>query len=196
MAISVVSIVNRALDYLGQEPITSLDQGTVGARVMKRAYDASRDATLRAYPWNCAMGRASLAAETTAPAWGFAKQYVLPVDCLRVIEIQDDVTIDIPWRVEGRRILTDQSGPLNIRYVRQIVDPSEFDALTADALAVRLAMDTCRAVTGSTSDLQTLGQLFQLRITEARRIDAKEQSQDEEVIADLYLNARLGGYVV
>lgn len=196
MAISVVSIVNAALDYLGQTPITSIDENSLGARVMQRSYDRSRDAVLRAYPWNCAMGRAVLAAETTAPAWGFAVQYPLPVDCLRVLEILDDVTLDIPWRVEGRRILTDQPAPLKIRYVRQITDPSEFDPLVADVLAVRLAADTTRQITGSASDTQAMVQLYTLRLSEARRIDALEQSQDTEIVADLWTNSRLGGYVV
>lgn len=190
MAESVVAICNRALDYLGQSPITSLDDGTAAARIMSRQYATSRDIVLRSYPWNCAMARVSLAALTSAPAWGFTKQYQLPVDCLRVVEIQGDVDSRIGWRVEGRRLLCDEAGPLRIRYLRQIVDPTEIDALCGDAIAARLAADTARSITGSASDVEMMMARLRMIMDEARATDGREQSQDDGIVADDWLASR------
>ena len=190
MAESVVAICNRALDYLGQSPITSLEDGSTAARIMSRQYATSRDVVLRSYPWNCAMARASLAALVEAPAWGFLKQYQLPVDCLRVVEIDGDVDSRIQWRVEGRRLLCDEAGPLNIRYLRQIADPTEIDAMCGDAIAARLAADTARSITGSTSDVEMMMARLRMIMDEARATDGREQSQDDGIVADDWLAAR------
>ena len=191
MPSSVVAICNRALDYLGQKTITSLDDASTAAAIMKRQYTLTRDTVLRGYPWNCAISRASLAALTDAPTWGYDQQFELPSDCLRVLNVEDDDTYEIKWRVEGRRILCDEAAPLNIRYIARVEDPSALDEMCADAIATRLAADCAISITGETSKFQAMTQLFELRIKEARRIDSIEQSQDEEIVADTWLTARL-----
>ncbi len=190
MAESVVAICNRSLDYLGQAPITSLEDGTAAARIMARQYATSRDVVLRSYPWNCAMARVSLAALVETPTWGFLKQYALPVDCLRVVEIEGDVDSRIAWRIEGRRILCDEAGPLNVRYLRQITDPTEIDALCGDAIAARLAADTARSITGSASDVEMMMARLRMIMDEARATDGREQSQDDGIVADDWLASR------
>jgi hypothetical protein len=92
MTQSLVSLCNTALDLLGSDTITSLADDSKPARLCARNIGRVRDAVLRAYPWNCAIARASLAALAGAPAWGFAAHYQLPEGpdpayCLRVLEI-------------------------------------------------------------------------------------------------------------
>lgn len=177
MPISVVSICNRALDLLGADPITSLADGNRSARLCERHFEPARDAVLRAYPWNGAMRRASLAALAEAPAWGFSRQYQLPADCLRLWQVEDDGTIR--WRIEGRRVLTDAGAPLKIQYIAQISDPTEFDALLADALSARLAADLAYALTGSSSLQEFAWRIWQSKLSEARMVDAQEGTPEE-----------------
>ena len=191
MAASVVSICNRALDYLGQKPITSLEDGSASAGILNRMYEGTRNLVLRSYPWNCATARATLAALTTTPDWEFDYEYQLPDDCLRVLEFKDAITYNIKWRIEGRKLRTTEAGPVYIRYLREITDPAEFDPMLADAIAARLAADCAISITGEASKRQLSLQFYDMVLKEARRIDSREQSQDEAVVADTWLTSRL-----
>lgn len=174
---------------LGQRPIISFDGTGVGA-ICERNYPLSRDAVLRSYPWNSATARASLAALAEAPAWGFARQFQLPDDCLRVVDSEGDLTSGVQWRREGDRILTDAGAPLRIRYIRRVEDPGLFDPMLSDVIAAHLAAAVAYSVTGSASAVETATALYERRAREARMMDAREQSQDEALAADTWFNAR------
>lgn len=194
MATSVIEICNLALDMLGAGPITSLDDNLKTASLCKRNYPLARDAALRAYPWGCAKARTTLAAIVGYPSWQFGASYQLPVDCLRVLEVDGDVAGDIRWRVEGRTLVVEGTGAVNVLYIKQVVDPNDFDALLVQAMAARLAGQIAYAVTGNRNlsvDMLTAAQAFE---AEARRIAAREQSQDNEVEADLWSGARYTSY--
>jgi hypothetical protein len=192
MVASVVEICCRALDHLGQPPILSLEDPTKTAAACSRGYPISRDAVLRAYPWNCATRRASLAALTTAPAWGYGRQFQLPNDCLRVLETEGDLS-GTTWRREGNLILTDEAAPLRVRYIAQVTDPAQFDALLVDAIAAHLAGAIGYAVTGSGEAVQRAMAIYERVLTDARKIDARESSQDETLVDDSWLVSRLMG---
>ncbi len=194
MASSVVAICNQALDMLGAEPITSLDDGSKSATLCKRNYPLARDAALRSYPWNCALGRQALAALATAPAWGFSHAFGLPEDCLRLLDVDGEITVGLRWRVEGNTVLADTAGPLRVRYVRRIDDATLFDALLVQAIAARLAAIVSFAITGKDSFSARLLGVADAAVREASRIDAREQSQDDEVTADAWSGARFLSY--
>ena len=182
MPISDIAICNRALDMLGADPIVSFDDATQVGRLCKRNYEPVRDAVLRAYPWNPAIRRAALPALTEVPAWGFAFQYALPEGpepprCLRVLSIESEtVGQATEYRIEGRRILSDEGPPLHILYIAQIIDPTRFGPLLADTIAARLAAELAYPLTASTSLGQAMGQSYRDKLTEARAIDAQEGS--------------------
>lgn len=192
---SIVSICNAALDLLGADPITSLDDDTKAARLCNRNYARVRDAVLRAYPWNCAITRASLAALSTTPAYEYALQYALPEGpapayCLRVLSIDGEVDFGLTYKVEGRNILTDETAPLDILYIARIEDPALFDALLIDAIAARLAFDAAYPLTGSAALAESMSRAYGEKLAEARAVDAQEGSPDE-FTAPGWLESRL-----
>ncbi|MDB4261324.1 hypothetical protein N9878_00515 [bacterium] len=148
---SDVDICNLALQRLGAKSIASLSEDSTAGRACNRVYAHARDSELRAHPWSFARTRVQVAAESTDPAFGFAKQYRLPADCLRILpndntgvtSQQDD------WQVEGRKILTNDTSPIYLVYIKQITDENEFDALFLELLVSRIAMDIAEAVTQS-----------------------------------------------
>lgn len=189
MAISTVSICNTALDLLKADPITALADDSASGRWCARNYERVRDAVLRAYPWNCAMARASLAALSTAPAWGYANQFQLPEGpeppyCLRILSIDGEVDYGLTYKIEGRKILTDEAAPLSILYIARVEDPALFDALLADAIAARLAFDAAYPLTGSASLAEAMGRAYGEKLAEARQVDAQEGSPDSFVTGD------------
>lgn len=168
--VSIVGICNRALQKLGDSRITSLNDDTKAARECARAFDLVRDGVFRDHPWNSVIARAGLAALSDPPAWGFARQFTLPVDCLRVLEVDGG----LPWRVEGRRILSDAGAPLNIRYIRQEADPAQYDTLLIEALAARLAAELAETLTQSNSKKDFAERQYAEAVVRARRADAQE----------------------
>ena len=181
-----IEICNRALDHLGADSISSLVEGTKAANLCARNYPIARDAVLRASPWNTAMRRAALPALTTAPAWGFAYQYQVPADCLTVTRLEDE---DAIFRVEGRQILTDEGAPLNILYIARITDTAQFDPALCEAIAARLASDIAYAVTGSATMTQTMLEVYERVLREARGVDAQEGTP-ETFDTDEWLRSR------
>jgi hypothetical protein len=149
---SNVQIANRALQLLGAARITALSDDTVNGRECNAVFDQIREAELRSHTWNFAITRTQLAADATAPAFGRAREFPLPSDCLRVLPPypeEDYNTRD--WRVEGRSIYTNDSDPLDLRYVKGETDPARFDALFAEAFAHSLALAMCEKLTQSRS---------------------------------------------
>jgi hypothetical protein len=173
---SVVAIANLALTHLGTARITSLDDAANEARAIAAVWDQVRDAVLRDHPWNCALARDRLAADSKAPAFGWAFAYTLPADpwCLRVLGIHQ---WSGPWRVEGRKLLTDHEPPLPLSFIARVTDPELFDPALTAALAARLAHTIAPEITQSASREDTLWALYERLLRAARSLDGAESGR-------------------
>ena len=190
---SVVDICNGALNQLGASTILTLTEDSKNARLCNARYTQIRDSVFRSHPWNCLQKRVQLAADTDTPAWGFTKQYTLPSDCLRVLSILD---YDSDYKIEGRKILTDNS-TMKILYISRVEDPNEYDELLRETLSAALAADIAYAVTSSNPTATNMFNLFQSKLKDARFVDSTEgQNQNPEkgmadvVGADTFINSR------
>tara|TARA_R100000995_G_scaffold32167_1_gene14426 strand:- start:1134 stop:1724 length:591 start_codon:yes stop_codon:yes gene_type:complete len=179
---SDVDICNSALNMIGASNIVSLTEDSRAARVCNQRFEFIRDAVSRAHPWNCLLRRASISAESEAPAFEFEHQHLMPNDpyCLRVIRAQD---LDTIFRVEGRKILSDTT-PFNFIYVARITDPNEYDQLLIESIAARLAADISYALVNSATLTQSLFQLYENKVSEARFVDATEGIPDNVINQD------------
>lgn len=204
---SEVDICNMALDRLGHQTITSLDQGTKAADLCQRNYPRCRDSLLRAHPWNFAIKRATLALSATAPNHEFTAQHALPTDCLKVIRTSweaDGVSgaavygwpglngyagDSVPYRIEGRYLLCNED-TAKIEYIAQITDTTQFDELFVDVLAQRLAAEIGMALTDNASAVEKLWGIYQTKLNEARLMDAQEGTPREVVDLSPWLAAR------
>jgi len=188
---STVDICNRALQKLGASRIISLTQDSVSARACNLAYESVRDAELRAHSWNFAVKRAQLAADATAPLYGYDNAFTLPSDCLRLLpndHTEGVYTAD--WKVEGRKILTNEDAPLEIRYVARVTDTTQYDGLFVEALASRLAMEMCEELNQSNTKRQLAAEDYKQTMREARKINAFEQPPAEQA-TDSWITGRL-----
>jgi 2,3-bisphosphoglycerate-independent phosphoglycerate mutase len=111
------------------------------------------------------------------PVFGFAHQFPLPADCLRVLDDEESDMGDKmswPYSIEGRMVLTD-SDTINIVYLRDVVDTTQFDPLFVDALAVKLAAKLSEFIRGSSGKTgELLEEYGRLTGPLARRVDANE----------------------
>lgn len=173
---SETDIANLALQRLGVKRITDLTEDSVPAREMNFAYPFTRDAELRDNVWGFAVKRFRLAADSTAPEWGRANSFTLPADFLALApKYPEDLDPARDWLIENGKILTDDSAPLDGRYVARITDAGLFDPLFVQALASRLAFDLCEKITQSTVRLEALAQRYQSDIRRARHRNAIEK---------------------
>jgi len=190
MATSEVAVANAALQKLGSPArLESLTQDHPNARTMNAAYARVRDAELRRYDWGFSIQRASIAADGTQTTGGGRNRFSLPNDYLKLI--RDDESGQAPdWRIEGCFIVTADASPLQIRYVAKITDPNAFDSLFFEAFASKLALETCKEVTGSTDLKKDLRGDYDFAIEEAKRIGSIEKPA-QMAPEDDWVNARL-----
>ena len=147
---SVVEICNRALQKLGAARIVDITDNSKNARSCNTAYNPTRLKELRRHTWNFAIKRASLPASVTPPLFDYRFAYPLPTDFLRLLA-PDPISNreDIEWVIEGNTIVTNDSAPLQIRYVADITDPNLMDPLFREAVSADLAMELCEEITQS-----------------------------------------------
>lgn len=202
---TTIDWANRALDKVGEKPITSLDDGTKAANLVKRAFAIVRDSELRKRRWSFSIKRKQLAADATAPLFGYGAQYTLPTDCLRVLSV---VSIDLGpdlsdyhgdgdsalYRIEGRKILYGSSGAtataLPLRYIASIEDTTQWDACFGEAFACKLAMELAEPLTGSDSKRQMAAAEYREALAEAQRANALELPP-RQISDDSWIMARV-----
>ena len=188
---SVVGICNSALSKIGAKTIQSLTEGTQNAAICAGMYETARDRALRSHPWAFAATRAQLAAAVDAPAFGPAHAYPLPADFVRLLRPDESDNVNTLRRtIEGGQILTDETAPLDIRYVRLVTDPNEMDALFREVVAVELALDIVEPITQSNAKRNALVGLYDMMIREARKANAFE-APPANPPDDTWLTARL-----
>lgn len=177
---SQVEICNGALYKVGSARIASLSEGTKAANILASIWDMKRDAELQSNWWTFAIARAELAALVDAPVgeqWAY--QYPLPSGFLALVQVGEDLSMyeaddGEMFQVEGARILTNESGPLFVRYVQRVTNTGAYSALFAEALACRLAVELCEPLTQSLSKKEALITQHRMAIREARRANAIE----------------------
>jgi hypothetical protein len=151
MAITPLDIANMALAVLDEAPIDSLDQDVKAARLLNLHFDLTREAELTKYAWVFAILRATVVgADTGGNDCGLNFAYELPADCLRPLPLTHNGEPDgvpISWRQEAGLIYSDQPGPLAIRYVANLTDPNDWDALFTEVLVAALAIKVAHPLT-------------------------------------------------
>lgn len=199
-----VDIANMALIMLGQQPITNLtDSNNRAVMANKRLADV-RDSVVRSHKWNCAVKRASITADSTAPTWGYDRRYLLPTDFSRLIGLEDNLT---DYKIEAGNqgatgsnanalyILTDAASPLKIRYIYKVTSVIEMDDTLKHAIATRLAAEIGQAVTGDINLANMMLQKYEAILQQAFFEDSQGHHSIETIHGGHWLDSRLGGGV-
>lgn len=175
-----VSICSAALLQLGKAPINDFLEAGDLARLCSNLYPQERDSLLRENDWNCAKKRAVLAPLAEVPSFGWAKQFALPEDFLRLISIGDR-WINSPnctrFKIEGRAILA--SGDiLPIEYIFRNEIESTWDSKLIELMTARMLWKLAYPVTQSTTLRDELKSEYERMGRAARAIDSQENPSD------------------
>lgn len=197
---SEVDVANRALTKLGAARITALSDANKQARAVDSMFDIVRDALLRSHVWSFAVKRATLDVSETTPDWGYAYQYDLPADYLRLVQVNDtylgpsladfrnESTSD--YMLEGNVIMTDIADTLKIRYIFQETDTTAWDSTFVEAMACRLAAELAEDLTQSNTKRDAAWKEYDMAIRTAIRSGAVEQ-QAQEMPDDAWMLSRI-----
>jgi len=173
---SKVEIANRALQILGAKRIVSLTEDSRNARAIAAAYEPVKRAEIRKHPWSFAIKRVQLAADATAPIFTRSNSFPLPSDYLRILPPDPEVNMnDLDWIIEGRNIITNDSAPLDVRYLWDVQDPNLFDSTFRELLAAKLAEQLCEELTQSNTKVATAQAFYKDALAEAKRTNAIEK---------------------
>jgi hypothetical protein len=191
---SQTAICNRALEFLGEAPIVSIDEDRSQAKALRRVYDETRRALLEDHPWNFAKKRASIPASATAPVWGPARGFPIPVDFIRFIGSRDEPAFDIEADPSGSLwIVTDAAAPLSIIYIYDVTDTGRYPPSFVDAFASRLALDTCEDITNSNAKNQAHADRHRVYLLKAKSLNGL-QRQATLLRPGTFLASRRGGW--
>lgn len=190
---SETKICNIAMFLLGAKRISSRTEDSPNARYCDEVFDEIRDRELGSHPWNFAKSRASLAAHATAPAFEFNYAYPLPDNYIDLLTPKDRADLD--WQIENhedaRCILTNDSAPLEINYIKRVTDVTLFHPVFCYALACALADTLCEKVTQSNSKKATAQTEYLKWIGKARQRNAFA-NVSQEPPEDKWVSVRRG----
>ena len=173
---SETSICNRALQKLGAARISSLTENSNNARSCNACYEELRDDELSKYAWSFAMERAELAADAIAPDFGKQNSFTLPADFLRLITPYPEMdTNDRDWTIEGNKIYSNDSDPIQIRYIKRVTNVGDMNVYFREALAARIAMELCEEITQSNTKKADLNASYSEAIKSARKTNAMQK---------------------
>lgn len=175
---SITEICSGALVLLGQDPINSLDDVNDRARLCAKIWPMVLDDELTLHRWKCARARKALAREAEAPAFGWAYQFALPPDCLRVLSLSDD---SVDYEIEGNLLLTNNSSA-NILYLYRNLAVGAYSAGLVSALVARMTAELAMPVTKKESIVKASWAAYWSKVGQA--IAADGQQGTPEVLED------------
>jgi len=195
---SQVDICNLALTSLGAAPIISIDDDSEPASLLRLIYDLTLENELRINTWRFSIKRTTLPALATAPAYGYSKQYALPSDYLRAIQVGEHYVCEnlrnyvtdksTFYTLEGNLILTDEAAPLKFRYITNGLTPDEYDSAFVMVIAARLAAMLAEPITQSNSKKAAAKQEYKDALMAALgsglvEVPAEAQQHDSWILA-------------
>lgn len=190
--VSEVSICNQALGWLGENPITSLDDQTPAASLCYHNYAGLRDSVLEGYEWSFAIRREQLALLDQDPV-GYGNAFQVPTDVLRVLKCSKDGRFQreepaLQWEIEGDKILCDES-TIYTRSVIRIEDPMQFSANFVQALAARIAMELAIPITNSRTLQTDMTRMYAGKLADAVTTDGM-QGRNKRIRSTWLLRSR------
>lgn len=187
MSLTKIDVCNHALLKVGADSIASLDtsaatdEGVIrSARLCNILYDQALEETMRLYPWNCCTRRATPVKLAEVPAFGYEFYFQLPNDCMRVINVFDNINEyddQIQWVLEGRKLLCNYD-TIYLKYVAKPTNVGDLDALATQALICILAKKLCTPLQLDDDwETRITNEIYQIVLPQARSIDTFENKE-------------------
>lgn len=195
---AAVDICNLALDYLGQQPISSIEvPESQTEEIMARWYDHTRQICLREYVWNFAT-KYQVIPRTGAGSAYFVDAYSKPNDFIRLLGIGErrDLPTYLDYEITEGTIMVTNGGDngLSIWYTKDVTNVASFDPLFVNIFALRLALKVSYKFTLKKGMVDLLNGMLKVEEAKATSVDGQERPP-RRVQESKYHRARRGiGY--
>ncbi|MHC4983877.1 MAG: hypothetical protein ACYTF6_12025 [Planctomycetota bacterium] len=188
MSVSEVSICNQALGWLGQDPLTSLEDQNVRGDLCRANYPVLRDTMLEDRAWSFAQRRER---SETADQDSISSLYKHTVDedwllILRVFEDTnslrapyDSQAVQAQWHREGDFVYA-KSSVVYLWGITRVTDVTKYTEGFRQALAARLAADMAIPLTENRNLQSDMWALYERKLNEASVRDG-QQGRNERV---------------
>lgn len=184
-------IANAALAALGQGRITSLEEDSGTARIMKSLYGRVRRILLQEHTWSFAYRRETLD-ETDRKIPGWERLYVYPSKALYIEKVTKDGCA-VEYRVFNidphSKGIASNEADLVADYIYDVEDPNIFSDLFTETFIHRLAAEAAMPVVGDSTLYNMQYQLYQAAIQMAKTKSAQEHTITLRQISS-YVEAR------
>ena len=105
-------------------------------------FDQTRNELLADFDWQFARTQLTIAADATAPTFGYANRYLLPTTTLKVLRVNgvDEDENFGKWEIVGSYLHTNYTPTVNVELTSIVSDASKFPPVFVNMLTVTLAM--------------------------------------------------------
>ena len=175
MATTDITICNSALIKLGSDIIETFNEPfeSKEAQLCKLQFEKIRDLLLYSHPWNFATKRAKIDTNGNDSEWGGLKEFDLPLDYLRVIDLNGEVHPETPWYIEGDKLYSDDD-TLEFKYIARVTDPELFSAGFRELLALAIANELSYSLVQSATIKETIQREYMTQLSDLRSFDSQE----------------------
>jgi hypothetical protein len=174
-----VDVANMALSLLDEAPISSLEDNHKVARLINTHFETTREAELSLHSWVFAIFTEELTGTDLDTGSGTLNwEYSVPAGALRILPLTYDNTlhgVPISWEQRDGKLYSDQVSPRGVRYIGNLTDPDDWNALFTEAFAAALAVKIAYPLTHKTGMVQVAQQAYDRAISRARRVNAIER---------------------
>lgn len=185
MSSSKIEILNLCLHKLGTERINSIQDENKRAKMLLDIYEISRKTVLEEGFWNFAISRIVTQPDTIPPAFEYQYRHRIPSNCLRVIE----EIHNRKYVREGQYLLTNND-KLYIKYIRDVTNEGEFSDTFAEALALKLAYNSCYTITQNENLKKQLLQEYQAFMELSRSYSSQESNDFQDMEINEFIDVR------
>ena len=196
---SKIELYNDALLILGERKLASLAEAREPRRALDDAYDKALDYCLEQGFWNFAMRAVQIDhSASVTPTFGYTYAFTKPDDFIRMYRQSAYEQLDPPLLdiVDEPNYWYANVDPLYVKYISDDLaygkDLSIWPETFADYVAMRLAIKTCKRITGKAPDEDLI------RAEKKARMDARAKDAMNEPPGfpptGTWVRARGGGF--
>ena len=168
-----LDIWKRALNKIGELPVTSLTESSVNQRLLSANYDDDLKAVLEMHSWKFARVLVQLAA-TTAPAFGYDVAYQLPTDFVKIVYLNNtdpEYRERFSFDIVGDQLHTNET-TAKIVYISNATGEGRFSPGFVDALATYIGRNIAYTRTKSQPLMERMDAMFDKALARAKRSDS------------------------
>jgi len=170
--VSKVQIFNRALNLLGQDEISSIDEVNKRTKALNSAWDMVVEELMYSEPWLFTIKEVYIARLEEDGIYDYPYAYTYPADCLALLEpIGDDVLV----RVLGNKIYSNTDG-LKIEYIQSGVTIDKWIRGFSRCVSYLLAIESSYRLLESTKRETALTEVYYNKVLpDSTARDAQQQ---------------------